>query len=310
VDARRDRGCHRHRVYEEMLTSFRDGGGSPGRGGHPLALAAEQVVVVARHRVAQLLNAERPEDVVFTLNATDALNIAIKGVLHDGGHAITTALEHNSVIRPLRGMEKRGQITLSVVPCGADTRVDPAEIAKHIRPNTRLIVMTHASNVTGALQPIAAVAKIARERGIVFLVDASQALGTVPILSVLAHTTSPWIAFWLILLALTVVSGYSAVNAVVKAELFPVEVRALGIGLPHALTVSVFGGTAEYVALKFKVIGHEPWFYWYVSVGIAVSLLVYLWMPETRKASCIDRDGIDRTGIDHDRDGRMHDTGG
>ena len=136
------------------------------------------------------------------------------------------------------------------------------------------------------------------------------ALGTVPILSVLAHTTSPWIAFWLILLALTVVSGYSAVNAVVKAELFPVEVRALGIGLPHALTVSVFGGTAEYVALKFKVIGHEPWFYWYVSVGIAVSLLVYLWMPETRTASCIDRDGIDRTGIDRDRDGRMHDTGG
>ena len=99
-------------------------------------------------------------------------------------------------------------------------------------------------------------------------------------------------AFWLILAALAIVSGYTAINAVVKAELFPVEIRALGVGLPYALTVALFGGTAEYVALWFKNAGMESGFYWYVTACIAVSLLVYLWMPDTRQTSRIDRDPI------------------
>jgi MHS family alpha-ketoglutarate permease-like MFS transporter len=97
-------------------------------------------------------------------------------------------------------------------------------------------------------------------------------------------------AFWLIMAALTIVSGYTAINAVVKAELFPVEIRALGVGLPYALTVAIFGGTAEYVALWFKNIGHESGFYWYVTACIACSLLVYVKMPDTRTHSLIDRD--------------------
>ena len=96
-----------------------------------------------------------------------------------------------------------------------------------------------------------------------------------------------------ILAALAIVSGYTAINAVVKAELFPVEVRALGVGLPYAVTVALFGGTAEYVALWFKQAGHESGFYWYVTACIAISLLVYLWMPDTRTTSRIDRDGMD-----------------
>ncbi|TWT22665.1 MFS transporter [Luteimonas marina] len=118
-------------------------------------------------------------------------------------------------------------------------------------------------------------------------------LCTWPILSALQHASSPAQAFWLILGALVIVSGYTAINAVVKAELFPVEVRALGVGLPYALTVALFGGTAEYVALWFKDIGHERGFFWYVTACIGCSLLVYLRMPDTRKASLIDRD---RTG--------------
>lgn len=113
---------------------------------------------------------------------------------------------------------------------------------------------------------------------------------TVPILSRLQQVDSPMMAFGLIMLALVVVSGYTAINAVVKAELFPVEVRALGVGLPYALTVAVFGGTAEYVALWFKGIGRESGFYWYVTACIACSLLVYVFMRDTRAYSRIETD--------------------
>jgi len=113
-------------------------------------------------------------------------------------------------------------------------------------------------------------------------------LCTVPILSTLAQTTDAVAAFGLIVAALVIVSGYTSINAVVKAELFPTEVRALGVGLPYALTVSIFGGTAEYIALWFKDIGHESWFYWYVTGCILCSLLVYAFMRDTRSASKID----------------------
>lgn len=113
---------------------------------------------------------------------------------------------------------------------------------------------------------------------------------TVPILSTLQDVQTATQAFWLILAALTIVSFYTAINAVVKAELFPVEVRALGVGLPYALTVAVFGGTTDLVAFQFKKAGFESGFYWYVAAGIGVSLLVYLWMPETQRTSRIDRD--------------------
>jgi len=115
-------------------------------------------------------------------------------------------------------------------------------------------------------------------------------LCTWPILSTLQTVSSPVQAFWLVMAALVILSGYTAINAVVKAEMFPVEIRALGVGLPYALTVAIFGGTADMVALWFKDIGHETGFYWYVTACIACSLLVYLWMPDTRETSLIDRD--------------------
>lgn len=112
---------------------------------------------------------------------------------------------------------------------------------------------------------------------------------TVPIFTALGETKAPMTAFWLIMAALLIVSLYSSVSAVVKAELFPVEIRALGVGLPYALTVSLFGGTAEYIALWTKSIGHEAWFYWYVTACILVSLICYVSMPDTRRTSRIDR---------------------
>jgi len=113
---------------------------------------------------------------------------------------------------------------------------------------------------------------------------------TVPLLDAISHTNDPTIAFLLILFALVIVSGYTSISAVVKAELFPTEVRALGVSLPYALTVSTFGGTAEYIALWLKKIGKEPWFYWYVTACILCSLFFYIFTPDTKRHSKIRED--------------------
>jgi MHS family alpha-ketoglutarate permease-like MFS transporter len=113
---------------------------------------------------------------------------------------------------------------------------------------------------------------------------------TVPILTAISHTTSEWSAFFLILAALIIISGYTSINAVVKAEMFPAEVRALGVGLPYALTVAIFGGTAEYIALYFKKIDHESLYYWYITGCIFISLIVYTIVRDTKHTSHIDKD--------------------
>jgi MHS family alpha-ketoglutarate permease-like MFS transporter len=115
-------------------------------------------------------------------------------------------------------------------------------------------------------------------------------LFTVPILTAISQTTTEWGAFFLILAALIIISGYTSINAVVKAELFPAKVRALGVGLPFAFTVAIFGGTAEYIALYFKKIGHESLFYWYVTGCIFISLIVYAVVRDTKQTSHIDKE--------------------
>ena len=115
-------------------------------------------------------------------------------------------------------------------------------------------------------------------------------LFTVPILTAISQTTSEWTAFLLILFALIIVSGYTSICAVVKAEMFPAEVRALGVGFPYAITVALFGGTAEYIALWLKEIGHETWFYWYISTCIFISFLVYATSRDTKATSYIDKE--------------------
>ena len=113
-------------------------------------------------------------------------------------------------------------------------------------------------------------------------------LATVPLFTGLSHATSQWQAFVYIMMALIIVSGYTSINAIVKAELFPTEIRALGVGFPYSITVAVFGGTAEYVALWFKNDGHESYFYWYVTGCILISLTVYIFMKDTKKTSLMD----------------------
>jgi len=113
---------------------------------------------------------------------------------------------------------------------------------------------------------------------------------TVPLLTALSHTTSQVHAFFLLIAALVIVSGYTSINAVVKAELFPAKVRALGVGLPYALTVAIFGGTAEYIALWLKDVNHESYYYWYITICIFISLLVYVFMKDTQKTSELNND--------------------
>lgn len=140
------------------------------------------------------------------------------------------------------------------------------------------------------LQPlVGALSDVIGRRPVLLSFGVLGVLLTVPILTALQNTDSAWTAFFLIMAALLIVSGYTAINAVVKAELFPTSVRAMGVGFPYAVTVALFGGTAEYVALYLKEIGYEHAFYWYVTGCIAISLAVYALMRDTRDASAMDR---------------------
>jgi len=155
-------------------------GANPGRSGHRLAVEAGRIVYEAREVIAQLFNIQDPLRIVFGHNVTEALNLALQGLLHTGDHVITSSMEHNSVMRPLRALERRG-VELTVIPCSPEGFLNPAEVEKAIRFSTRLIVLNHASNVTGTLLPIREVGRIARKYGLLLLVDAAQTAGAYPI---------------------------------------------------------------------------------------------------------------------------------
>ncbi|MBI3821486.1 MAG: aminotransferase class V-fold PLP-dependent enzyme [Planctomycetes bacterium] len=168
-------------VYQALDAFARHDLANPGRAGHKMALAAERALDDCRHLLNQFFHGEGPERFIFTLNCTDALNMAFKGVLKEGDHVITTDLEHNSVSRPLRAMELAGKIALTRIAADKGGAIDPDAIKKALTPKTRLIAMTHGSNVLGTVQPIDAVGKIAREAEVLFLVDAAQTAGVIPI---------------------------------------------------------------------------------------------------------------------------------
>jgi len=167
-------------VYQAMDSFMRHTGASPGRSGHLLSVAAARIIHEAREALCQLFGIADPSHLVFTSNATESLNLAIRGLLHIGDHAITSSLEHNSVMRPLRALEKKG-VEVSVVNCAANGSLDPGDIERAIRPYTKLIVLNHASNVMGTVLPVAEVGRIARGHGVPMLVDAAQSAGCYPI---------------------------------------------------------------------------------------------------------------------------------
>ena len=168
-------------VFEAADHYLREIGGPNGRSGYREALEANRIVERARRGVAELIGAANPDQVVFTCSGTDSLNLAIRGVLRPGDHVVTTDCDHNSVLRPLRALRETGVIDVDYVPCDGAGFVSPDDVQAALRPNTRLVAVIHASNVTGAIQPIAAIGRIVRQHGAHYLVDAAQSLGHVPI---------------------------------------------------------------------------------------------------------------------------------
>jgi cysteine desulfurase family protein len=167
-------------VYQALDRFARTSLANPGRAGHRMAVAAERMLDDTRHRLNQFFGGASPERWILTFNCTDGLNLAIKGIIRAGDHVITTDVEHNSVSRPLRALEKAGVITLTRI-ASVDGYVEPGQIQAALTEKTTLVVMTHASNVLGTVQPIERIAPIVRSAGALLLVDAAQSAGVVPI---------------------------------------------------------------------------------------------------------------------------------
>lgn len=168
-------------VYDAANYYMREIGGPNGRSGYREALASNRIVERARQGVAELIGADDPLEIVFGYSGTDMLNLAIRGVVRAGDHVVTTVCEHNSVLRPLRMLRELAGIDVTYVPCDGEGFVSPDDVKQALRPNTRLVAVVHASNVTGAIQPIAEIGRNVREHGAYYLVDAAQSLGHVPI---------------------------------------------------------------------------------------------------------------------------------
>jgi cysteine desulfurase / selenocysteine lyase len=169
-----------HEVITAMADFLERAGGNPGRAGHRLSIEAGRIVYNVRDTLAEFFNASDPLQVIFTANATQAINLCLYGILRQGDHVIASSMEHNAVMRPLRNLESRG-VDLSVAPCAPDGSIDPEAVVAEIRPSTRIIAVTHASNVTGAILPIAEIAHAAHQAGALLLVDAAQTAGVLPI---------------------------------------------------------------------------------------------------------------------------------
>lgn len=168
-------------VYDFMHRFYQRSGVSPGRAGYDKALETEDMVQSTRKMMTELFNGDDPERLVFSYNASDALNIIVSGLLKTGDHVVTTCLEHNSVLRPLYHKENDGDIKVTYVPFNPEGFLDPGDVKKAFQVNTRMVIMNHASNVIGTVQPVKEIGQYCREAGITFVVDASQSAGAIDI---------------------------------------------------------------------------------------------------------------------------------
>jgi cysteine desulfurase / selenocysteine lyase len=167
-------------VYQAVMHAMREIGASAGRGGHSRSLEASRVLFQTREWISTLFSIPDSSRVIFTHSATEALNLALYGILLPGDHVITTSMEHNSLLRPLYVLLQKG-VEVTIVTAGSDGRVDPDDVKRALRPNTRMVAVGHVSNVCGAIQPVEQLAAIAREAGALFLMDAAQSAGSIPI---------------------------------------------------------------------------------------------------------------------------------
>jgi len=182
------------KVFLSVLNYMMNIGANPGRGGSSSTLEASRIVYKTREAVASFFNFDKPENVIFTSNITLSLNILMKGIVKKGWHVITTSMEHNSVLRPLSSLNKKGFIELDIVPCSNEGLINIETLKNKIKNNTKLVILSHSSNIIGTIQPIEEIGEICKKHNIYFILDTAQTAGIIPIdfyklnLSALAFT--------------------------------------------------------------------------------------------------------------------------
>jgi len=168
-------------VYTFMDKFYRNFGVNPGRSGYDLCMEAGEIVEETRKLLTEFFNGDDPNRLCFSYNSTDALNLIISGMLQKGDHAITTTIEHNSVLRPLYHLSKFNGVEVDYIPFDKDGFIDPDDFPKKFKKNTKLVVVNHASNVIGTIQPVKEIGRYCREAGIPFVIDSSQSAGKIPV---------------------------------------------------------------------------------------------------------------------------------
>jgi cysteine desulfurase family protein len=240
-------------VYTYMDAFYRKLGVNPGRSGYDICMEAGEVVEDTRKAMTEFFNGTDPNRLCFSYNSTDALNLIAFGMLEKGDHAITTTIEHNSVLRPLYHLWKFHGVELDYVPFDDKGFVDPDDFKKRFKPNTRLVMVNHASNVIGTIQPVKEIGRLCRENGIPFAVDVSQSAGKIPVdmedlnMDVVAFTGHKS------LLGPTGIGGLyvggTGVRSAVKTHLYEYPYR-LEYGTPNTLGIAGLKAGLEWVENK------------------------------------------------------------
>jgi cysteine desulfurase family protein len=168
-------------VYSAVLNYMMNIGANPGRGGHSSSLEGSRIVFKCREALMTLFSFDKPQNVIFTSNITSSLNILLKGIIKDGWHVITTTMEHNSVLRPLSSIQSHNDIELDILPCSTDGILDLNLLKSKIKSNTKLVVISHSSNVIGSIQPLEQIGRICKQNNIYLIVDSAQTAGVIPI---------------------------------------------------------------------------------------------------------------------------------
>ena len=168
-------------VYSAVLNYMTNIGANPGRGGHSSSLEGSRVVYKCREALMNFFKFDKPENVIFTSNITASLNILLKSIIKDGWHVITTSMEHNSVLRPLSSINNNKNIELDILPCSKEGILDINLFKSTIKSNTKLVVISHSSNVVGSIQPLNEIGRICKENNIYLIIDSAQTAGVIPI---------------------------------------------------------------------------------------------------------------------------------
>jgi cysteine desulfurase family protein len=169
------------KVYTSMMNYMMNIGTNPGRGASAATLSGNKVVLNCRYALMELFHFDKVENVIFTPNITTSLNTLIKSVVQKGWHVITSSMDHNATLRPLNSLAQRGVIDLDIIPCSKEGLMDVSDFINTLKPNTKLVVLSHASNIVGTIQPLEEIGRICKDKGIYFIIDAAQTAGVLPL---------------------------------------------------------------------------------------------------------------------------------